>query len=42
MKHAFLALPLLLLPALLGGCGGYYILSVPDQIGSTEGDIVPI
>ena len=42
MKHALLALPLLLLPVLLGGCGGYYILSVPDQIGSTDGDIVPI
>jgi hypothetical protein len=42
MKHALLALPLLLLPALLGGCGGYYILSVPDQIGPVEGDIVPI
>lgn len=33
-------LAMLLLPC--GGCGGYYILSVPDQLGRTDGNVVPV
>jgi hypothetical protein len=24
------------------GCGGYYVLTVPDQLASTEGEVVPV
>lgn len=33
---------LFLLAPCLGGCGGYYILTVPDQLAKTDGDLVPV
>lgn len=33
---------LCLLAPVLGGCGGYYILTVPDQLASSEGELVPV
>ncbi|MBN1553543.1 MAG: hypothetical protein JXA11_02270 [Phycisphaerae bacterium] len=33
---------LCLLGPCLGGCGGYYILTVPDQVAGAKGDLVPV
>lgn len=33
---------LLLSPLLLGGCGGYYIMSAPDQVAPVKGKLVPV
>ncbi len=33
---------LFLLAPCLGGCGGYYILTVPDQLAKSDGDLVPV
>jgi len=30
------------MPLLSSGCGGYYILTVPDQLGRTGGNVVPV
>ena len=35
-------LPLLLAALLTQGCGGYYVLTVPDQVGPAGGDAVAV